>query len=180
LQEHEKRYSFNPSVQSVSGACVTKKESTSTSFSVAKYSKLTSSAVVEVDKTDRVVLMRNPSKVCVCVSLSQREQYNEKRFSWNPTMKSVMSVVERDKLASTAFIRNHSKGNISKPIPNCFMLGDTVNIDKPLRCVIVLFQQVIVFSALHTVTGIIVESTTIAGSQWANIAFTLSRLIDVM
>jgi hypothetical protein len=51
---------------------------------------------------------------------------------------------------------------------------------KLLKCVIVLFQQVILFSTLHTVTGIKIESTTIAGSQWAIIDITLSGLVDVM
>jgi hypothetical protein len=74
--------------------------------------------------------MRNCSKE----SLSHGEQYDEKRFLWNPTLQSagssVMSVVEVDKLASAALIRNHSKGYISKPIPSCFMFHDYVNIYK--------------------------------------------------
>jgi hypothetical protein len=95
-----------------------------------QYSKSTSSVVVEEDKMSRAVLMRNRIKV----SLSHGEKQDEKRFSWNPTLQSagssLMSVVEVDKLASAVLIRNRSNGWISKPIPNCFMFGDDVNIDK--------------------------------------------------
>jgi hypothetical protein len=46
--------------------------------------------------------------------------------------------------------------------------------------VIALFQQVIVLSALHIATGIMVKNTTIVGSQLAIVAITLSGLIDVI
>jgi hypothetical protein len=50
-----------------------------------------------------------------------------------------MSVVEKDKLANTALIRNCRKVSLSTCIPICFILGDDVNADKEAptyKCVV--------------------------------------------
>ena len=50
-----------------------------------------------------------------------------------------MSVVEKDKLANTALIRNCRKVSLSTCTPLCFILGDDVNADKEAptyKCVV--------------------------------------------
>jgi hypothetical protein len=88
------------------------------SSSAAKNSKLTSSTVVEADRMERAVLMRNCSKV----ELSNLEWLGELLAG-----SSVMSVVEVDKLARAVLMRNHSKGYISTPVMSHFVYGDDAN-----------------------------------------------------